>query len=77
MSDAQFAAASTRLRANGIALDGPSGTLTKDGITAKYEHADDKLTIEIIDKPFLLPLSMIEGRLQAYLEQSRAAGESR
>ena len=77
MSDAQFATASARLRTNGIELNGPSGTLTTDGITAKYEHADGKLTIEILDKPFLLPLSLIEGRLQAYLEQSLAAGESR
>ena len=77
MSDAQFATATTRLRSNGIELTGPSGTLSKDGITAKYEHADGKLTIEIVDRPFLLPLSLIEGRLQAYLEQSIAAGESR
>ncbi len=77
MSDAQFATAATRLRTNGIELTGPSGTLTKDGVTAKYQHADGMLTVEILDRPFLLPLSMIEGRLQAYLEQSLAAGESR
>ncbi len=75
MSDAQFAAASNRLRSNGIELTGPSGTLTKDGITAKYEHAAGKLTVEIIDRPFLLPLSLIEGKLQAYFEQSIAAGD--
>jgi hypothetical protein len=77
MTDAQFAAATTRLRANGIELTGPSGTLTKDGITAKYEHANGKLTVEIIDRPFLLPISLIEGKLQAYFEQSIAAGDSR
>ena len=75
MSDAQFAAASNRLRSSGIVLEGPSGTLTKDGITAKYAHADGMLTVEIIDKPFLLPLSLIEGKLQSYFEQSIAAGE--
>ena len=73
MSNSQFAAVSGRLRANGIALDGPSGTLTKDGVTAKYTHADGQLTVEIIDKPFLLPLSLIEGRLQSYFEQSNLA----
>ena len=59
---------------NGIELAGPSGTLTKDGITARYEHAEGKLRIEIVDKPFLLPTSLIEGRLQSYLEQSLASG---
>jgi hypothetical protein len=46
--------------------------LTKDGVTAKYAHADGMLTVEIIDRPFLLPLSLIEGKLKAYLEQSVA-----
>ena len=74
MTDAQFAAATRRLAANGIALTGASGTLSKDGVTARYEHANDTLRITILDKPFLLPESLIEGRLKAYLEQSLAAG---
>ena len=74
MSETQFAAASGRLRTNGIDLTGSSGTLSKDGITARYEHANGLLRIEILDKPFLLPESLIEGRLRAYLEQSIAAG---
>ncbi len=74
MTDAQFAAATIRLRSNGIELNGPSGTLVKDGITGKYTHANGLLTLEIIDKPAFFPLSLIEGRLQAYFEQSIAAG---
>ncbi len=74
MSDAQFASASRRLAVNGIELTGPSGQLSKDGITARYEHADGLLRITILDKPFLLPESLIEGRLKAYLDQSLAAG---
>ena len=73
MTDAQFATATRRLADNGIQLSGSTGTLSKDGITAKYEHAEGKLRITILDKPFLLPQSMIEGRLKAYLEQSVAA----
>jgi hypothetical protein len=78
MSDAQFAAATQRLRTNGIELTGPTGTLSKDGVTAKYTHADGTLSVEIVDRPFLLPLSLIEGKLKAYLEQSVAydAGRS-
>lgn len=77
MTDAQFAAAATRLRDNGIELTGTSGTLTKDGITAKYSHAGGVLKVEIVDKPFFLPESLIEGRLQTYIEQSLAAGDLR
>lgn len=74
MTDEQFASATRRLAANGITLAGPSGTLSKDGITAKYEHAGGILRVTILEKPFLLPESLIEGRLKAYLEQSLAAG---
>lgn len=77
MSDAQFAQLTQRLRTNGIELTGPTGTLTKDGVTAKYTHADALFTVEILDRPMLLPLSLIEGKLQSYLEQSVAYDASK
>lgn len=70
MTDAQFATASQRLREHGIELSGPSGTLSQQGVTARYQHADGKLSIEILDKPFFMPESLIESRLKAYVEQS-------
>ena len=73
LTDAQFAAAAQRLRGYGIELNGPSGTINKEGITARYQHADGKLTIEILDKPFFMPESMIESRLKSYIEQNSAA----
>ena len=76
MTDAQFAAASIRFRKNGVDIQGNTGTLSKDGITAKYEHSNGVLTVEVLDRPFFLPLSMIEGRLQGYFEQSMAAGDT-
>lgn len=77
MSETQFAAATQRLRTNGIDLAGRAGTLTKDGVTAKYVYVPGKLSVEILDRPSLLPLSLIEGRLRMYLEQSVAYDASR
>jgi hypothetical protein len=77
MSETQFAGLGQRLRSNSIELTGRSGTLTKDGVTANYAYADGALTVEIVDRPSLLPVSLIEGRLQAYLEQSIAYDASR
>ena len=77
MTEAQFAAATQRLRINGIELAGTTGTLNKDGVTAKYTYAAGKLVVEIVDRPSLLPLSLIEGKLQSYLEQSVAYDSSK
>lgn len=73
MTDAQFATATQRLKDNGIVLTGSAGTISKSGITASYEHADGKMRINIIQKPFLLPESLIENRLKAYMEQNLPA----
>jgi hypothetical protein len=77
MTEAQFAAATQRLHTNGIELAGPVGTLSKDGVTAKYTYGEGKLVVEIVDRPSLLPLSLIEGKLQSYLEQSVAYDSSK
>jgi hypothetical protein len=77
MTEAQFAAATQRLHTNGIELAGTTGTLSKDGVTAQYVYGEGKLVVEIVDRPFLLPLSLIEGKLQAYLEQSVAYDSSK
>lgn len=77
MSETQFTAATQRLRTNGIELTGTAGTLTKDGVTARYVYANGRLSVEIVDRPSLLPLSLIEGKLQAYLEQSVAYDASK
>jgi hypothetical protein len=77
ISDTQFDSLTTRLRSNGIDLTGPSGTLTKDGVTAQYTHAAGKLTVEITNRPSLLPLSLIEAKLQSWLEQSVAYDASK
>ena len=76
MSDAQFAAATARLRADGIAIAGPTGTLSKDGITGKYDYANGTLTVEVTDRPFFVPLSLIESKLRTYFEQDNAAGSA-
>lgn len=72
MTEAQFAAAGDRLKRHGLDLSGPSGTLTKEGITASYVYGDGLLRITIHNKPFFIPESLIEGRLKAYVEKDMA-----
>jgi hypothetical protein len=77
ISDAQFASLTRRLRTNGIELAGPSGILTKDGVTANYALANGILTVEITDHPAYYPIPLIESKLQSYLEHSVAYDASK
>jgi hypothetical protein len=72
LTEAQFAAASERLRAYGVELVGSSGTLSREGVTARYSYANEKLTIEVLDKPFFLPLSLIESQMRSYIQKGLA-----
>lgn len=69
LTEAQFSAAAKRLRDYGVDLTGPSGTLSRDGITARYNYDGSKLTIEILEKPFFLPLSVIESQMRGYIQK--------
>jgi hypothetical protein len=69
LTEDQFAAAANRLRDYGVDLSDRSGTLSRDGITARYSYANGKLTIEILDKPFFLPLSVIESQMRSYIQK--------
>lgn len=72
LTEAQFAAAGQRLAAYGVSLTAPSGTLTREGITARYTYANNLLTIEVIKKPALLPVSLIESQLRNYIQKGLA-----
>lgn len=72
LTEAQFAAAAQRLQAYGVDLTGRSGTLSRNGVTARYSYANDLLTIEVIEKPFFMPLSVIESQMRSYIEKGLA-----
>jgi hypothetical protein len=69
LTEAQFAAAAERLRDYGVDLSARSGTLSREGVTARYNYANEKLTIEVLDKPFFLPLSVIESQMRSYIQK--------
>ena len=69
LTEAQFVAAASRLRDHGVDLTARTGTINRDGITARYTYANDLLTIEILDKPFFLPLTLIESQMRSYIQK--------
>ena len=69
LTEAQFAAAAQRLGDYGVDVTSRSGTLNRDGISARYTYANNLLTIEILEKPFFLPLSVIEAQMRSYIQK--------
>ncbi|HTV08460.1 MAG TPA: hypothetical protein VMD97_05395 [Candidatus Aquilonibacter sp.] len=72
LTEAQFEEASRRLREAGVNISGPSGTLSREGITAKYSYGNGVLVIEVVEKPFFLPLSVIESQMRGYIQKGLA-----
>lgn len=69
LSEAQFAAAQKALAEKGVDLSAPSGTISQMGVTAAYTWAEGLLTIQVTDKPAFFPVSMIEAKLKAWIEE--------
>ena len=55
------------LRLQGIELSGPVGKVSKDGMTAGYTHANDTLTVHIIEKPIFVSRAYCERRIEDWL----------
>ena len=72
LTQVQYDEASRRMQAAGINISGTAGTLSRDGITAKYNYANGVLSIEIVDKPFFLPISVIESKMRGYIQTGLA-----
>jgi hypothetical protein len=64
----EFAATAAFLeQKQGIVLSGPTGQISKMGVTASYAYADGLLTIEILEKPFFVTTEYCEEQLRAFL----------
>jgi len=64
----EFAATATLLeQKQGIVLSGPTGKISKMGVTASYVYADGVVTIEILEKPFFVSTEYCEEQLRAFL----------
>lgn len=68
MTKEQFYAKAAELKAmQGIDLTEPVGTVTKDGVTAGYTHANGTLTVHIVEKPSFVSTAYCERRIEDWL----------
>ena len=68
MTEAEFNAKAAELRQQGISLPGPIGKISRDGVTAAYTHANETLTVHIVDKPAFISRVYCERRLEDWLK---------
>ena len=68
MTPGQFDAIVERLRSSqGIHLTGPTGTIEKMGVKAGYVYDGETLTVELLEKPFLVTREYVEEKLKEWL----------
>ena len=68
MTQAQFDALAARLKAaQGIELTGPAGTIEKMGVKARYAFDGETMTVEILEKPFIVSKEYVEETLKGWL----------
>lgn len=71
MTPEQFAARCAELETQlGVPMHGDTGQISKSSVTAKYSYGQGKLTVEIVQKPFLVSTAFCESRLLSWLAGS-------
>jgi len=64
----EFATKATQLAAQqGIVLTGTHGEISKSGVKASYAYEDGKLTITILEKPFIVSTAFCEQQIKAWI----------
>ena len=66
----QFAALVAKAAATGLALSGTQGEASKDGFTVtwSYDSGAQVLEIQCVSAPFLVPCSVINGKIHSLVE---------
>jgi hypothetical protein len=65
LTPAQFEAKKAELHANGVSITGPTGKLSHDGVNLSYSYDGvAALTVVVTSKPFLVPESLVAGKIR-------------
>ena len=68
MTDDEFRVKADELKVTqGISVSGRVGKISRDGVTAAYTHANDVLTVHIVDKPIFVSRAYCEHRIEEWL----------
>ncbi len=68
MTQGEFDAVAARLKSSqGIELSGPTGTIEKMGLKARYSHDGETLTVEVLEKPSFVTREYVEEKLKEWL----------
>ena len=68
MTEDEFLAKAAELKSiQGISLSGRVGKISGHGVTAAYTHANDTLTVHIVEKPIFVSRAYCERRIEDWL----------
>jgi hypothetical protein len=52
----------------GVHLSGDSGTLTAQGCTIRYTYREPYLIVQVMDKPFFVPESVVTSKIRSWFQ---------
>jgi hypothetical protein len=66
----QFEAKKRKLAVDGVRVNGDAGEihLPQFGVKLKFSYIQTSLMVQVVDKPFLVPESMVESRAREWFE---------
>lgn len=70
LTQAQYNAKVAELATLGVQITGNAGQISKDGITIGYAYDGVNLTLTILHKPFGVPYSFIQSKIDAWFAQA-------
>jgi hypothetical protein len=71
----QYAQLTQKAQSNGIAMTGNSGSASKYGVELEWSYVPEaqQLTVHCVRTPIFVSAATVYGKLQALVEESRAA----
>jgi hypothetical protein len=66
MTQGEFDAVAARLKSEGVALSGPTGTIEKMGLKIGYAYDGETLTVEVMEKPSFVTREYVEEKLKEW-----------
>jgi hypothetical protein len=66
LTQEQYKEKVAQLETLGVHLTGTQGAISKEGVTVNYAYDGHQVVLNVVHKPFALPMSVVEGKIKEW-----------